>query len=241
MTLAQASTGAQLVHGHDDVGGDAEAGGRFADGLGVGGLVEAVGLLLVGREERVDPPDADVVVDRLDPGVVQGVGLELLDEVAFDHVERRSSRGGPARALTGTVVVRLHHTEKASRPPSSGCAFFRAGRRSACLIVSPDYRKGSRRGHGDLDHRLHRCRGIDRVAGPAGRGGRRRAVPHPQQRSRRGRGRPPGPGGQDRRRRDHGRVRLGHRRGRAAVAMQQRVGDDRSAPCASGSAWRPAT
>ena len=77
----------ELLDGDDHVGGHPGAGGRLPDRLGARRLVQAVRLLAVGGEERVDPPDADLVVDELDPFVVEQLGVELLGEVPFDDVE----------------------------------------------------------------------------------------------------------------------------------------------------------
>ena len=92
--------GLELLDGDDHVGGDAEAGGGLADRLGVRRLVEAVGLLLVGGQERVHPADPDVVVDQLDAGLVELVGVELLGEVPLDHVQRH----GAASLSTGGAL-----------------------------------------------------------------------------------------------------------------------------------------
>ena len=62
---------AELLHGDDLVGRDAESCCGLAYGLGAGRFVQAIGLLLVGREEGVEPFDPDVVVDRPDSVMVE--------------------------------------------------------------------------------------------------------------------------------------------------------------------------
>jgi hypothetical protein len=47
----------------DRVGRDVEAPGRGADGLGIRRLIEAIGLSLIGAQEREQPLDTDLVVD----------------------------------------------------------------------------------------------------------------------------------------------------------------------------------
>jgi hypothetical protein len=76
-----------LVDSDDDVSGDTKACCCLDDRFRGGGFVEAVGLLLVGGEERVQPADSDVVVDQPDSGIVEGVGVELIDEIPFDDDE----------------------------------------------------------------------------------------------------------------------------------------------------------
>ena len=74
--------------GHDDVGWDAQPGCRLEQRLGVRCLVEAVRLLPVCGQERVEPADADVVIDERDARTVELVRIELLGEIAFDDVQR---------------------------------------------------------------------------------------------------------------------------------------------------------
>src|SRR4051794_23123318 len=76
----------------DHVGGYTRSAGRLTDGLGVRRFVEAIRLLLVGAQEGIDPVDAFVVVDRLDPRLDLRRQLDGLGEVAFDHIQRHAAR-----------------------------------------------------------------------------------------------------------------------------------------------------
>ena len=49
----------QFAYLDDDIGRDVQALGCLADGLGIRSLVQAVGLFLVGAQEREQPLDAD--------------------------------------------------------------------------------------------------------------------------------------------------------------------------------------
>src|SRR5437867_9674712 len=81
----------QLADLDHDVGRQAVAPRRLANQLGAGRLVQAVGLLLVDAEERVQPADANVVVDAGDARRDLGRDLELVSEVALDQVQGHGS------------------------------------------------------------------------------------------------------------------------------------------------------
>ena len=74
-----------LLHFDDGVGGQAGTRGRGSDGLRRRRLIQAVGLSLVRREERVHPANALLVVDPIDTVGNLEAGFQFLGKVALDH------------------------------------------------------------------------------------------------------------------------------------------------------------
>ena len=79
--------GSRRVHLDDRVGGDVRPVRGGQDRVGRRRLIEAVGAPPVGAEEREKPADSLVAVDLLDQLDVVVAEVELLGEVALDHVE----------------------------------------------------------------------------------------------------------------------------------------------------------
>ena len=77
--------GVQLVHPSDDIRRQASALSRTLDRIRVVGLVKAIGLALVGTQERDDPADLFIVVDPLDVRGSLGSHFQLLGKIAFDN------------------------------------------------------------------------------------------------------------------------------------------------------------
>ena len=75
----------QFAHLDDDIGRDVQPLCCLADGLGIRSLVQAVGLLLVGAQEREQPLDADIGIDLGDLQDVVPVHLQLLGKIALDQ------------------------------------------------------------------------------------------------------------------------------------------------------------
>src|SRR5439155_6709340 len=88
--------GQTICHLDDHVGRKARPRRRPPDGLGRRRLVEAIGLALVGREERVQPAHALLVVDPVDAVDGLGAGFELVGEPSFDHEDGHGSTVGRA-------------------------------------------------------------------------------------------------------------------------------------------------
>jgi hypothetical protein len=76
--------GAQVRDFYDDICRDIGSSGGDADRLGVRGLIEAVGLPLVGAQEREQPLHPFLIIDP-DEGVGALLGsLDLLGKISFD-------------------------------------------------------------------------------------------------------------------------------------------------------------
>ncbi len=106
MIVAQALAGSWPYAAETSItafAGTFAAPGGVPDQIGARRLVEAVRLLLVGAEERVDPPHAGVVVDLLDRTDIVVGQIELVGELSFDD-EQRHTRLLVRRDSVGPIV-----------------------------------------------------------------------------------------------------------------------------------------
>src|SRR5262245_65707471 len=79
--------GADLAALDDPVGRNPEPARCLAHRLGARRLIQAIGLLRVGAQEGIEPPDADIVVDARDLAYRVAVQLEPFGKIPFDEKE----------------------------------------------------------------------------------------------------------------------------------------------------------